>query len=155
DPSVHVIVEDAISGIFGPARSRFTRLVEGQGWAFCIKFRPGGFFPFTRSSVAGFKSKTLSLHDVFGTAGKALETSIRAATTEANRIEIAECFLRSQTPERDESATLIHEVIDWIIANREVTRGHELEKQFHLTQRTLQRLFSRYVGVSPGWVIRR
>lgn len=30
-----------------------------------------------------------------------------------------------------------------------------LEHEFNVTERTLQRLFSRYVGVSPGWVIRR
>src|SRR5215472_16961580 len=56
DSSVHVIVEDKISGVFGPAKSRFSRLVEGQGWAFCIKFRPGGFFPLTHSPVSELRN---------------------------------------------------------------------------------------------------
>jgi AraC-like DNA-binding protein len=34
-------------------------------------------------------------------------------------------------------------------------KTYDLENQFNLTTRTLQRLFSRYAGVSPSWVIRR
>jgi AraC-like DNA-binding protein len=34
-------------------------------------------------------------------------------------------------------------------------RSYDLVSQFYLTERTLQRLFNRYVGVSPSWVIRR
>lgn len=155
DPSVHLIVEDSLSGIFGAARGRFSRLVEGQGWAFCIKFRPGAFYPFVHSPVSHLKNKTVSLVEVFGTAGEALEVALRATGDEEERIEIAEDFLRRRQPERDDSLALIHQMIECIVADREIKKAYDLERRFTMTTRTLQRLFSRYVGVSPSWVIRR
>ena len=155
DPSIHLVIEEDISGIFGPARGKFSRLVEGQGSAFCIKFRPGAFYPFVTSPVSPFKNKMVNLCDVFGAAGNALETVIRATGDEEERIEIAENFLRSRRPKRDDSVALIHQIIERIVADRESTKTYDLENQCNLTNRTLQRLFSRYVGVSPSWVIRR
>ncbi len=155
DPSVHLVIEDDSSGVFGAARGKFSRLVEGQGRAFCIKFRPGAFYPFVISPVSRFKNKTVSLYEVFGVAGETLETAIRAAVGDEERIEIAENFLRSRHPERDDSVALIHRIIERIVADREITKSYDLENQFNLTTRTIQRLFSRYVGVSPSWVIRR
>ncbi len=155
DPSVHLVIEDDIAGVFGAARGKFSRLVEGQGRAFCIKFRPGAFYPFVISPVSRFTNKTASLYEVFGAAGEALKTAIRVAVEVEERIEIAENFLRSRRPKRDDSVALIQQIIERIVADREITKSYDLEHQFNLTTRTLQRLFSRYVGVSPSWVIRR
>jgi AraC-like DNA-binding protein len=155
DPSVHVIVEKDLSGVFGPARGRFSRLVEDAGYAFCIKFRPGAFYPFTRSPVSGLKNKTVSLSDIFGSRGHDLERDIRGAVDEELRIEVAENFLRSLHPEHDDSLALIHQIIACIVSEYEIMRSYDLVSQFYLTERTLQRLFNRYVGVSPSWVIRR
>jgi AraC-like DNA-binding protein len=155
DPSVHLIVEAADSGIFGPARGRFARLVEGAGWSFCIKFRPGGFHPFLCSPVAGLKNKTLRPGEVFGVAGERLESAMRAAAQIEERLQIAEEFLRSRRPEREEGLALIHRIIARIENGDAIRRSRQLEQEFNLTGRTLQRLFRRYVGASPSWVIRR
>ncbi len=155
DPSVHLIVENGLSGIFGPARGRFTRLVEGAGFAFCIKFRPGAFYPFVSFPISRLANKTVSLQDVFGEAGSALETAIRATADDEEMIAAAEKFLRSRNPLPDESVALLHQIIARIATDREITGTSDLQNQFNLTVRTLQRLFHRYVGVSPSWVIRR
>jgi AraC-like DNA-binding protein len=155
DPSIHLVIEDDISGIFGAARGKFSRLIEGQGRAFCIKFRPGAFYPFVTSPLPRRANQIAGLHEVFGAAGHALKMAIRAVADEEERIEIAENFLRNLRPKRDESLALIHQIVDGIVADRANTKTYDLEHQFNLTTRTLQRLFSRYVGVSPSWIIRR
>ncbi len=154
DASVHLIIEDEMAGVFGVTSSKFSRLTEGAGRAFCIKFRPGAFYPFVNFPVSRLTDKRASLAEVFGAAGQALETAIRAAEDEQS-IEIAEQFLRSRHPERDESVALIHQIIERIIVDRALTKCSELERYFNMTQRTLQRLFSRCVGIGPSWVIRR
>lgn len=155
DPSVHLIVEDKISGIFGPARGRFSRLVEGTGWAFWVKFRPGAFCPFLGSPVSGLKNRTVALPAVFGTSGQALETALRAAGGVEEQIETAEDFLRSRRTAPDDRVAQFHQIIACIVADGEITRSGDLEGRFNITTRTLQQLFSRYVGASPSWVIRR
>lgn len=50
---------------------------------------------------------------------------------------------------------VINRIVDRIIADREITRVEDIVSRFDLGKRTLQRIFRRYVGVSPKWVIRR
>src|SRR5687767_11348823 len=46
-PSVHMIFERNVgSRIAGVTRGRFSRLLEGEGGVFAVKFKPGGFYPF-------------------------------------------------------------------------------------------------------------
>ena len=42
-----------------------------------------------------------------------------------------------------------------MLHDRSVSRVDDVTERFGLTARTLQRLFQRYVGVSPKWVLRR
>jgi len=155
DASVHLVIEDDQAVVLGVTSRKFSRLTEGAGRAFCIKFRPGAFYPFVNAPVSCFTNKRVSLPEIFGAAGQALETEIRATKEDEPSIEIAEQFLRSRRPIRDDTVALIHRIIERVAADRTLTRCSHLEHEFFVTERTLQRLFSRYVGVSPGWVIRR
>ncbi len=155
DASVHLVIEDDLAVVLGVTSRKFSRPTEGAGRAFCIKFRPGAFYPFVNTPVSGFTDKRVNLSEVFGAAGLALETAIRAAKEDKPGIEIAEQFLRSRHPVRDDTVVLIHRIIERVAADRALTKCSHLEREFNVTERTLQRLFSRYVGVSPGWVIRR
>jgi AraC-like DNA-binding protein len=154
-PSVHLVIEKDKSGIFGVTRGKFTRLLEGRGYAFAIKFRPGGFYPFVNSPVSRFTDRSTDLSEVFGPVGKSLETAILAAADDERRIELAGAFLRARHPFRDERVEMVNEAIEHIAAQPNMTRVDDLAHQFNLTKRTLERLFSRYVGISPSWVIRR
>ena len=62
---------------------------------------------------------------------------------------------RRRLPERDENVDLINRIVDQIIADRTIIKVDALVDRFNLGKRTLQRIFSQYVGVSPKWVIRR
>jgi AraC-like DNA-binding protein len=155
DASVHLVIEDDLAVVLGVTSRKFTRPTTGIGRAFCIKFRPGAFYPFVHVSMSGFTNKRVSLPEVFGSAGQELATAIRAAKEDRPSIEIAERFLRGRHPERDDAVTLIHRIIQHIAADKALTKCANLAHEFHMTERTLQRLFRRYVGVSPGWVIRR
>lgn len=47
-PSVHLVVEKGNSRILGVVTGKFTRVLEGSGWVFGIKFKPGSFYPFVK-----------------------------------------------------------------------------------------------------------
>jgi AraC-like DNA-binding protein len=46
------------------------------------------------------------------------------------------------------------ELINQIIANREIIRVDDVVSQLNISKRTLQRMFRQYVGASPKWVIK-
>ena len=154
-PCVHLVVEESGARVFGVQSEKFSYLLEGKGKVFGVKFRPGAFYPFLKSPVCRLTDGSIDIRDVFGVEGEALEEAIHSLEDEAEMIELAETFIRERLPERDENVVTINRVVDLIAADREITKVDDLVSRLNLSKRTLQRIFSRYVGVGPKWVIRR
>jgi len=154
-PCIHLVFEKDQSRIVGIASGRFSYLLENTGLLFGVSFKPGAFFPFLKVPVSTLTNTSISLFDAFGLEHAALEKAILAQEDEAGMIALVEQFLRERLPERDKHAAVINQIVDRIIADREITKVDHVVSRFHISKRTLQRLFSHYVGVSPKWVIRR
>ena len=154
-PSVHLVVERETDGIYGVHTARYTRLLDGQGFAFGIKFRPGGFRPFLGRPLAAISDQRLPLEAVFGPAGPGYARQIRACTGAATMMDSAEAFLLARLPEPDESVVRANALVAAIGADAGLLSVDALVAQCGLDKRRLQRLFQNYVGVGPKWVIKR
>jgi AraC-like DNA-binding protein len=155
-PSVHMVFEqDGRSRIRGAARKKFSRLLEDKGGVFAVKFTPAGFYPFVGVPVSGFSNKTVRLRDVFGRQGDDLDRAVLAEETDLSRINVVENFLLARLPAADENVLKVTEIVYKVAKDRGILKVQDLVDQYGLHQRTLQRLFARYVGVSPKWVIQR
>src|SRR6266850_1585428 len=158
-PSVHMIFErDGRSRIRGAARKKFSTLLEDKGGVFAVKFTPGGFYPFVGIPVSGFSNKIVSLRDVFGRRGDELDRAVLAEDTDLSRINLVESFLVAHlrdVNEADDNVPKVTEIVYDVAKDRSVLKVQDLVDRYGLNLRTLQRLFARYVGVSPKWVIQR
>jgi AraC-like DNA-binding protein len=155
-PSVHMIFERNTGGrIAGIARGKFSRLMEGEGGVIAAKFTPGGFYPFVGTPISTFANASPSVGDVFGARGEALERAVLAATDDGSRIAIVEDFLRERRPSADDTAALMTNVVYAVAADRGILSVDDIVSRYRMNKRTLQRLFAKYVGVSPKWVIQR
>jgi AraC-like DNA-binding protein len=155
-PSTHMVFErGGRSRIRGPARAKFSRLLEDKGGVFAVKFTPGGFYPFVGIPVSRFSDTTATLHDVFGAEGDDLDRAVLAESTDLSRINVVEGFLRARRPEPDENVTRVREIVYTLAKERGILKAQDLVDRYGLNKRTLQRLFAKYVGVSPKWVIQR
>lgn len=154
-PSVAIVVEQGHSGVFGVIRGRFTKTLDNVGCAFGIKFRPGGFYPFVRWPVSRITDRILSLSELFGEEGVRLETEILGHEEESKKVEIAENFLRERLPARDNDAETAAAIVAKIASDRSINKVEDLVNRTGSNARRLQRLFHRYVGVPPKWVIQR
>ncbi len=154
-PCVHLVIEQDQSRIVGVMRGKFSQLLTETGRVFGAKFRPGAFYPFAKTPVSLFTDTSTQLCEVFGTESTTLEKMLLSQDNEEAMVKLMEDFLRARLPEEDENVGVIRQVVDQIIADREITKVDNLVSQLTITKRTLQRLFSQYVGVSPKWVIQR
>jgi AraC-like DNA-binding protein len=156
-PCVHLAVEPGgISGVFGVVRGRFRKQIRGRGRVAAIRFRPGGFASFWSRPVRELTGRVLALDAVFGRAGAAYEQAILAAPDDDRElVALAEDFLRSRAPRADEPLALITRVIELVTCDRAIARVADLAHAVGVSVRSLQRLFSDRVGVSPKWVICR
>jgi AraC-like DNA-binding protein len=155
-PSVHMIFERNVGGrIAGVARGKFSRVLEGEGGVIAAKFKPGGFYPLVGVSVSTFTGRVVSLREVFGADGVAVEQAVLAQDTDPSRIATVEAFLRGRRPQPDDLVLRIAEIVYGVAGDRTIVRVEDLVDRYGLNKRTLQRLFAKYVGVSPKWVIQR
>ena len=155
-PSVHMIFERPVGGrIAGVARGKFSRVLEGEGGVLAAKFTPGGFHPFAGVPISTLTDTTLRVRDVFGADGDVLERAVLAETTDASRIAIIEGFLRQRRPAPDETVPMVTEMVYSVARDRGILTVDDLVERYGMNKRKLQRLFAKYVGVSPKWVIQR
>jgi AraC-like DNA-binding protein len=158
-PSVNVTFEvtDTRTGAFvnGVCTKRFARELTGVGWTFGVKFWAGGFGAFTGIDVGSFRDDVLPLADVFDDAER-LTDLVLSASDDQRRRAVVEAFLSERlTAEDDPSYQLVLQIVGAIVTDRKLTRVDQLTERFGVPVRTLQRLFRRYVGVGPKWVLRR
>jgi AraC-like DNA-binding protein len=153
-PCVQLAFVPGRSRIYGPQLGRFVRRYTGNGSVFGVKFRAGAFHPFFRKPVSLIANTSIAAASVWPAATEA-EQRILGCQNDDGMAIIATKFLLENLPQSDTNLRLVRGIIEAIIKDREVTRVHQLVARFDATERTLQRLFQRYVGASPRWVIKR
>jgi AraC-like DNA-binding protein len=87
--------------------------------------------------------------------GDRLADRVFAEDSDVRRRAVFEAFLRDHLAPPDPSYELVREIVTTMAADRSVARVDQITEQFGIPIRTLQRLFRRYVGVGPKWVLRR
>lgn len=132
--------------VHGVATRHGVVVLEGADSVVGAAFRPGGFRPFLRRSVAELTDAVVGVDAVPGLSGTPDEP---AGIPELRR------WLEAAAPARDRDAEWVAETVATIVADRALTRVDQLALRHGWSTRTLQRRFAEYVGVGPKWVIRR
>jgi AraC-like DNA-binding protein len=154
-PNIHVVFEKDSSLVSGIQTRKFSRLLEGRSQVFGIKFKPGGFRPFLKSSVSSLADRTVPANRIFGKAVDALTTILASSREESEKVCAANTFFRARLPEPDDTIALAGQLVGRILAEPNIKTVNDLATCAGIGKRSLQRLFNDYVGASPKWVIRR
>ncbi|MFL6122018.1 helix-turn-helix domain-containing protein [Actinophytocola sp.] len=152
-PCVNLVFDRGMVAIAGVGTERFTYVREGRGQVFGVKFRPGGFYPFLRGPVSALTDQTRPLSTLWNTDRFAAD--LAAAPDLDALVAVAEGHLRAHWPPHSPEAEEVGRIVHALLSNRTIRRVDEVCARFGMSPRTLQRLFQRYVGVSPKWVLRR
>ena len=167
DPCVHLHVQDGRADVMGLVRGVFRMRIEGIGCVVGVKFRPGGFYPFVQRPVTAWTDRVMPADDVFDRAGgpyTAWARELSKAVIECRGDASAhaaiitthlDAFLGERLPARDTTAEHVADLVGLIAASADLRRISDLVRESGRSERTLHRLFARYVGASPAWVIRR
>ncbi|HEX3387777.1 MAG TPA: helix-turn-helix domain-containing protein [Streptosporangiaceae bacterium] len=142
--------------LYGVARGLSTRILAGQGWTVAALTWPGGLGAFITGSAAELTGRVVPLGQALGTDEAVLLRQVTAEPDEAARVALLAAALeQAVNPERREPALSVAGVARLAESDRMVRRLGDLCERSGLGQRTLQRMFLQYAGVSPTWVIRR
>jgi AraC-like DNA-binding protein len=155
-PCVNLAVEDGKSAVYGIGKRKFTAVLKEAGQVVGAKFRPGLFAPFVAVPAASLTGRVVRLRELFGAEASArLERDVLGASQTAERVRVLEAFLGERLPPRDPQAELAAHATELALADREIASVEGLAARCDVSTRGLQRLFRKWVGVGPKWVIRR
>jgi AraC-like DNA-binding protein len=158
--------------LHGVVTRRFDILLRGEGRVFGVKFRPGGFAAFAGQDaaagvdVAAYTDRCLPLATVIGasvgsSSGEGgpiaeLQAAILAMDEDDGRVGLMDEFLLARRPKAlDPRYEQLLAIVAAMLADRTLTSVQAVTDRFGIEPRSLQRLFRRYVGVGPKWVLRR
>lgn len=157
-PSVNVTFERSATRtggfVTGVCTRKFVRELAEAGETFGVRFRAGGFGAFTGLDVGSFRDASVPLTEVLPGTGELIERVLAAATDEQRRA-VLEDFLAPRRTPADPTYLLVLRIVEAIARDPELTRVDQITERFDVSMRTLQRMFRRYVGAGPKWVLRR
>jgi AraC-like DNA-binding protein len=154
-PCVNLVFDSGRLTVAGVGRERLTYPLAGRGRLFAVKFRPGGFAPFAGYPVSDLTDGHRTAEQVWGADGARLERALGAAGDVSELAVLTEEFLLRHWPAPDPNTELVGRLVRVLLRDRSVTRVDDICRRYGISPRSLQRLFNRYVGVSPQWVLRR
>jgi AraC-like DNA-binding protein len=154
-PNYHLVIEHGKTNVYGVQTGRFERRLDDQDYVFGIKFKPGGFQPFLGAPASTLANRVVSAETVFGPVGLSLAASIAASASVTDMQAVAEAFLLAHLPPPDTNVTLASALVAAIAGDLSITSVERLLTMAAMDKRALQRLFQKYVGIGPKWVIQR
>jgi AraC-like DNA-binding protein len=155
-PRIHVAAEHGRLVVHGVSRKPFSRTLTGRGHVLGASFRPGAFRPVLGGSVAGISGRVAPAGELLGPDDRGTAATVLATEATVPMVEQFEQYLERVLPERpDPVADEVAELVARAEHDRGLTRADALAVEAGMSLRSLQRLFSEYVGIRPKWVIQR
>lgn len=153
-PAVNLVFQAQDGGaetaeIAGVDLALFTVTLHDVGRATGVQFRPGGFRPFWRRSVAELTGRRRPLP-----AGPFPGEPVCPGTDD-DRCRRVDDLLIAWGPTPDPLAAEATALVEEIRTDRSILRVDDFARRHGFSTRRLQRLFLDHVGVGPKWVIRR
>jgi AraC-like DNA-binding protein len=160
-PIALVVVARDYARFYGVVSGLSTTTLSGTGWAVGVMCAPAAG-ALIAGSMDRYTDRHVDVTDVLGEAGADLTARVRAAMaadphSPAAHADARTAFgdaLRSFLPVDDEGR-LVNEVVAFVEGDREVTRVAQVCERFGMSERALQRLVQRRLGLTPKWLIQR
>jgi AraC-like DNA-binding protein len=154
-PCVHLVFDRARSGVWGVPTGAFDYELKGAGRVCGLRFRPGAFRALLGRPLHTITDRVLAMSEVFPWDDTAAQDEVLAGAGDAAMIAAATRLLAPCLPAPDPQVERIAAILRTVEQTPGLTQVEELAAGAGLGVRSLQQLFSDYLGVSPKWVIRR
>jgi AraC-like DNA-binding protein len=161
-PVCLLVVSSDYARMVGPTTGLGRTELRGEGWAVGVMLQPATgsmlydgpvgdltdtFVELDRLSTLDGAGLARDVHDAMA-ADPLDEEGQRAAV-----LLLEDALARLPAP--DEEGRLLNRIVEEVEGDPELRRVGQLCERFHLTERSLQRLTARRLGLSPKWLIQR
>ncbi|MCW4352166.1 AraC family transcriptional regulator [Hoyosella sp. YIM 151337] len=160
-PVALIVISDTYARFYGVDRGLSTTTLTGAGWAVGAMLQPAGGERVAGASMVAWRDRFTDLSEILPEIGPPLTRRVRAVMG-TNPEEPANHH-RAMTALSDALAPyctglsdrLINDVVAYIENDAGVIRVAQVCEKFGVSERQLQRLTRRTIGLSPKWIIQR
>ncbi len=157
-----VVVAGDYARFYGVDSGLSTTTLTGTGWAVGVMCAPAAGALIAGGPMSRYTDRYVDVTEVLGAAGERLTTRVREAmapdpASRASHAAAIAAFgdaLRPFLPV-DDDGLLVNRIVEFVEAHHEVTRVAQVCEHFGLSERTLQRLVDRRLGLTPKWLLQR
>ncbi|SDF08027.1 transcriptional regulator, AraC family [Blastococcus aurantiacus] len=161
-PNSLVVVAQDYARFYGVTAGLSTTTLTGDGWAVGVACAPAAGYLLAGSPMAGYTDRAVDVAEVLGDAGRVLTDRVRTAMSgdphspdaHAEAIAAFADTLRPYLPV-DQEGELVNRLVEFVESRSDVLRVAQVCEEFGLSERALQRLVHRRIGLTPKWLIQR
>jgi AraC-like DNA-binding protein len=164
-PVCLIVVSESYARFYGVVSGLSQTALSGRGWAVGLMLQPAAGHLVTRAPVRRMTDRFVDLSTLDPRApvdGAALTSVVREVMTPDPASEVAQAQARAAVEEQlrallpvDDEGLLVNAIVEDIETSPDLLRVDELCARFDVSERTLQRLLHKRIGLGPKWLIRR
>jgi AraC-like DNA-binding protein len=155
-PVCLIVVSDGYALLVGPSTGLSTQELAGSGWALGTMLQPAAGLALVGGPVDRLTDSAVPLDDA--DLVRRIRDAVGDDPDDPDRRQAAvaavEEALSALLPVDDEGL-LVNAVVEYVEGEPDVQRVGQVCEKFAITERTLQRLTARRIGLSPKWLIQR
>ncbi len=161
-PVCLLVVTNDYATLVGPTSGLSAQELTGSGWAVGVMLQPAAGTLVSGRSVDQLADQVLPITEATGVDGARLTDDVRSAIGDAaadpdvrmEAVLVMEEALRALPPV-DEEGLLVNAIVEYVEGDTEVQRVSQVCEKFAISERSLQRLTARRIGLGPKWLIQR
>ena len=161
-PVCLVVVASGYARFYGPTKGLSTTTLTGSGWAAGVMLQPAAGFLITGQPVARLTDRHVDLTAIPALRASELIPAVHAAMAavpagaDSHRVaRDAFADVLSGLAPVDDEGQLVNDIVALVEDSPQLMRVDDLCTALGRSERSLQRLLLRRVGVGPKWLIRR
>lgn len=153
--TMHMVSEADSVAVFGIDTHRFVRHLQGRSYALGIRWRTGGFAAVSGHDAIELTDRVVPVSELLGPQVHTEFADVINRSTPAEQVAACEQLLAPLVRPRQPDAVRVEAWCQLIDTETTLTRVDQLAARTGVSVRSLQRLFTRHLGIGPKWVIRR
>ncbi len=155
-PVCLIVVSADYALLVGPSTGLSTQELTGSGWALGTMLQPAAGAALVGGSVDQLTDRAVPLPDeaLVGRIREAIGDDPHDPDRQQTGVAAVEESLAALLPVDDEGR-LVNAIVEYVEGDQQVQRVGQVCDKFSITERTLQRLTARRIGLSPKWLIQR
>lgn len=154
-PSSNLVIEGGAVTLTGPTTARTFRDLQGKGWAVGALLRPAILPQFTNDPGSICDGEIMVVaSDLCSSVTKIMDDH-KSTTRHEQTIAVFSEWLLGHKVVVTKEARLANALFDATLSSPEIVRSADLATHLNVSQRQLQRLAKKYIGVTPLALIKR